>query len=141
MVCVVDRFHSLLTPSAEKEFIRNWTDNLEGAIKDNVAIISETTKHIRDINETSKLDREPMSKKYVTNFGLRDRILPSDGSEKAIFPVDNLPRFRSDVFIGRQEDIRKIHEELGDPEPGRISKYHIYGRRGIGQFSAIWEPP
>ncbi|RMZ87885.1 hypothetical protein DV736_g4887, partial [Chaetothyriales sp. CBS 134916] len=136
---LVDTFEPLLSIFHKDEFVQKWTRYLDGPIKAKIASISETTKHIRDINETSKLDRESVSQKYVTNFGLRDRILPPDGTEKAIFPVDNLPKFRSDVFIGRQEDITKIHEELGDREPGKIRKYHIYGRRGIGKTQIALE--
>ena len=96
-------------------------------------MISATMRHIKDVADTSQLDRS-IGRKYLTDFGLRDRILPSDASEKAIFPVEHLPLFRADIFIGRQDDMQRIHDWLSAPEQGQIRKYHIYGRRGIGLF-------
>lgn len=87
---------------------------MESRVKDNLDTISATTTHIRDLIETSKIERA--TKLFVSEIG-RDRILPLDGSEKAIFPVEHLPQFRAEVFIGRQDDMRKIHDWLGDPEP------------------------
>lgn len=60
-------------------------------------------------------------------------MLPMDGSEKAIFPVDNLPPIEIRNFCGRAQDIDGLHKELSKPDDHTIRKYHIYGRRGIGK--------
>ena len=107
---------------------------MDGKVKENLETIRATREHLREVDRNSILDKI-QSKHYVTELGIRDRIIPMDGSEKAIFPLDNLPQVRVENFTGRGEDIDRLHKWLGTPEPFSIRKYHIYGRRGIGTLA------
>ena len=86
------------------------------------------------MNANSRED-QLQSKGLIAEMRIRDRILPSDGAEKAIFPLEILPQFHTENFIGRHEDIEKIHNCCAQTETGKIRKYHVYGRRGIGMYS------
>ncbi len=118
-------------PAAEEDFVRNWARFLDSKIRDNQFSIGDTIKHIREVNANGRQE-QLQAKGYISEMGVRDRILPTDGSEKAIFPVEMLPQFHTETFIGRQKDLDKIHRWLDHSEPGKIRKYHVYGRRGIG---------
>ena len=106
---------------------------MDSKIRENQSTIGDTIKHLRELNANGRLD-QLQAKGYTPEFGVRDRILPSDGTEKAIFPLEMLPQFHTECFIGRQKDINKIHAWLDHSEPGKIRKYHIYGRRGVGMY-------
>ena len=121
---------------AEEDFLRNWAKFMDSKVRDNQSSIGDTIKHLRELNANARQDQYH-SKAYIPELGLRDRILPTDGAEKAVFPVEMLPRFHTGYFIGRQKDIDRIHAWLDHSEPAKIRKYHVYGRRGIGNLPAL----
>jgi hypothetical protein len=102
---------------------------MENKIKENIGSVENTVKHIREVNSNSRV----AARSYALDGGLRDRILPPEGAEKAVFPVEMVPQFHTECFIGRSEDIGKIHAWINHSEPGVIRNYHLYGRRGIGE--------
>ena len=110
----------------------------ESKIKDNLSSIDSTERHLRDLSSSSRLD-QPQSKVFISELAIRDRVLPTDGSEKAIFPLEMLPQFHTEHFIGRVKDIEKIHSCLSPAEAQKLRKYHIYGRRGVGKTQLALE--
>ena len=101
-------------------------------VKENIDTIRATREHLREVDKNSTLDKL-QSRHHISDVAIRDRMIPMDGSEKAIFPVDNLPPIETKNFCGRAEDIDGLHRWLSKPDDHTIRKYHIYGRRGIGK--------
>ena len=116
----------------EEDFARNWLEFFDGKVRENIDIIKKTREHLREVDKNSAIEKMT-SKQYITELSIRDRTLPTDGSEKAIFPVSVLPGIKVENFTGRLDDIERLHKWLGSPDPSTIRKYHIYGRRGIGE--------
>ena len=110
---------------------------MEPKIKDYLDSMENTIKHLKSMGNTSKVNQIQASN-YV-ELGLRDRDVEKDGAEKAIFPVGNLPPFRTEFFTGRSQEIENIHERLGSPDASRLQTYLIYGRRGIGKTQIALE--
>ena len=60
-------------------------------------------------------------------------------NEWTAYPVRVLPDVRADIFYGRQSEIDKIHNYLGDPSLEKLRTYLVYGRRGIGKTQIALE--
>lgn len=99
--------------------------------------IEETVKHIQSIARMSRVNQAQSSK--IVELGLRDRAQEKDGAEKALFPVDNLPRYSREHFIGRDKEIENIRLRLASSEVDKLRNYLIYGRRGIGKTQIALE--
>jgi tetratricopeptide (TPR) repeat protein len=106
--------------------IKAYLEAMEGTIKHIRAM--STTRHITQLQESR-----------IGELGVREREIIMDGSEKAIFPVDNLPTHRTPHFTGRIKEIDRIHAWLGVEQNTRLRTFLIYGRRGIGKTQIALE--
>jgi tetratricopeptide (TPR) repeat protein/Cdc6-like AAA superfamily ATPase len=106
--------------------IKGYLEAMEGTVKHIRAM--STTRHITQLQESR-----------IGELGVREREIIMDGSEKAIFPVDNLPTHRTAHFTGRRKEIDRIHAWLGVEQNTRLRTFLIYGRRGIGKTQIALE--
>jgi tetratricopeptide (TPR) repeat protein len=111
---------------------------MQPKLKQHLEQMEGTVKHIRAMGATQQINQ--MQEATRGELGLREREYPMDGSEKANFPVDNLPMvIKTDTFTGRNKEIDKIHNWLGVEDNKRLRTYLIYGRRGIGKTQIALE--
>jgi tetratricopeptide (TPR) repeat protein len=119
-------------------FVRNWYSQMQPKLKQHLEQMEGTVKHIRAMGATQQINQ--IQEATRGELGLREREYPMDGSEKANFPVDNLPMvIKTDTFTGRKKEIDKIHNWLGVEDNKRLRTYLIYGRRGIGKTQIALE--
>jgi len=105
---------------------------MEPKLKEYTTSMHKSITHLRAISNTSRINNTEVG-------AIRDRKTPLDAGEKAIFPVENLPPFRTEQFIGRVSNLHKIHEWLGPDKITKLRTYLIYGRRGIGKTQIALE--
>ena len=117
--------------------MQNYFKGLDPKIKQHLSDIESTVKHVRDMGTSRKVNQ--LQENRLGEIGAREREVPMDGSEKAIFPVDTMPTHKTKYFTGRSEEIERIHAWLGIPENTRLRTYLIYGRRGIGKTQIALE--
>lgn len=110
---------------------------MQSKLKQQLEQMEGTVKHIRAMGVTAQINQIQEARRG--ELGLREREYPMDGSEKANFPVDNLPVIKTDSFTGRSKEIDKIHSWLGVSDNKRLRTYLIYGRRGIGKTQIALE--
>jgi tetratricopeptide (TPR) repeat protein len=119
-------------------FVRNWYSQMQPKLKLHLEAMEGTVKHIRAMGATQQINH--IQEATRGELGLRERAYPMDGSERASFPVDNLPMVtKTDTFTGREKEMAKIHNWLGVPHSKRLRTYLIYGRRGIGKTQIALE--
>jgi Cdc6-like AAA superfamily ATPase len=110
---------------------------MEPKIKDYLDSMENTVKHLQSIGATSRANQATSTK--LIELGLRDRDQEKDGAEKALFPVETLPHYPRDCFVGREKEIENIRQRLSSTDPDRLRTYLIYGRRGIGKTQIALE--
>lgn len=106
-------------------------------LKQHLEQMEGTVKHIRAMGVAKQINQ--ITEIRSDDLSLRDRSYLMDGSEKAIFPVENLPLTKTQNFTGRSNEIENIHSWLGTTDNKRLRTYLIYGRRGIGKTQIALE--
>lgn len=125
--------HALILTILDAEATRAWRP-LETRINENVAQIDSATKHLNDINSYSKLNQD----RRLNNLSLRHAPIV-DPEEHATFPLTMIAKTRNENFYGREEELRKLDEFLGERGLANLRTYTIYGRRGIGKTDIALE--
>lgn len=117
----------------DAEATRAWKP-LEIKINENMSQIDSATKHLNDINSYSKLNQE----RRLNHLSLRHApvVYPE---EHATFPLTMIAKTRNENFYGREEELRRLDEFLGEPGLENLRTYTIYGRRGIGKTDIALE--
>lgn len=110
---------------------------MQPKIKGHLGEMEDTVKHISAMVTSRRINQ--LQESRLGEVGLREREYPMDGTEKAIFPVDNMPTHKTRHFAGRGAEIDRIHTWLGGQENTRLKTYLIYGRRGIGKTQIALE--
>jgi tetratricopeptide (TPR) repeat protein len=110
---------------------------MQPRIKGHLGEMEDTVKHISAMVTSRRINQ--LQESRLGEVGMREREYPMDGTEKAIFPVDNMPTHKTRHFAGRGAEIDRIHTWLGGQENTRLKTYLIYGRRGIGKTQIALE--
>lgn len=117
--------------NTDSEASKEWR-NIEGVIEEYLLEIERAVKHVNDIINYSKANREQQANNIAMRHGL-----VFQPEEPGTFPIlmnsKKYPNGRNDEFYGRQEELDRINRYL-DPRGSReLRTYTIYGRRGVGK--------
>jgi hypothetical protein len=115
----------------EEEFVRNWPRFQDTKVHEYQTSIGDTIRHLRELHNNSVAEQQ--SRAMTSQLSIRDRIILRENAEKAPFPLELLPQIHTEHFVGRQENMEKMHQWLERSKTGKIQWYHIFGRRGIGK--------
>ncbi|PMD12013.1 hypothetical protein NA56DRAFT_57621 [Hyaloscypha hepaticicola] len=124
----VSYFHEY---TSERDATEAWP-NLSENINQQLATLDSTVKHVSDISNFSKVNKD----RQVKSLSSRHALLP-DVEEPGVFPNRILPFQRNRRFYGRKEELEKILRYLKpaseEVETPSFRTYTIYGRRGVGK--------
>lgn len=103
----------------------------------NTAQIEDVVYHFRQISMHSKANIDQSSSR-VAFRGVPFRSVENP-YDRAAFPVDNLPKIRTEIFFGREANIERVDKFLGNQTVQQLRTYLIYGQRGVGKTQIALE--
>jgi hypothetical protein len=105
----------------------SWPEVNEG-LNQQFSLLDTTVKHVNDITQFSKVNRE----NNIKNMSLRHALI-SESEEPGIFPNKLLPFAQNPKFYGRKEEMNRLVKHLAVRTVNSYRTYTIYGRRGVGK--------
>ncbi|RDW59780.1 hypothetical protein BP6252_12867 [Coleophoma cylindrospora] len=121
----------------DSEASKDWK-HVEDTIAEYLSEIEWAVKHVNEIINYSKANREKQASTLAMRHGL-----VFEPEEPGTFPIfmssKKYPNGRNDEFYGRQEELDRINRYLDYNGSTELRTYTIYGRRGVGKTDLAME--
>lgn len=117
------------------DFRKEWAD-FEADVKDNLDALFQTNRHLREVMATTRSNLALHTNLTVNTGTIKNRDM---AGQNVIFPVKVLPLTRTEHFVGRRQDLARIHAVLGTETDTSLKTFTIYGRRGVGKTQLALE--
>jgi DNA polymerase III delta prime subunit len=121
----------------DDEFVKYWSSEMEPKITEYLDSMTDTIRHLDSVGNANTVNRTQAGN-YL-DLKLRDHGVVKERAGKSVFPVGNLPLFRTEIFTGRNQEIENINKQLSPPEAHKLRTYLIYGRPGVGKTQIALE--